>query len=354
MKFAKRFKAIADPMVMELLKHIEKPEIISFAGGTPAPEALPVQLIKQAMAKIDPNPQYSPTQGLKSLRETLAKIYLVKSENILITSGSQQALDLIGRVFIDPGNKVYVTNPTYFVALYAFNAYTPKYINSIQSAKLSYLVPNFANPTGETLDEKSRIEILKSAKLIVEDDPYGQLYFQSKPPRSIYSFAPDKTIYLTSLSKVVGPSLRLGITIAKPEIIVALTRAKTGMDLCTGALTQQIADYVLNHPSYPKFLESARQYYNTKCQTMIAALDKYMPKGVKWTRPMGGMFIWVTLPKNIDTKKLYFEALKHYLAFVPGYVFHIGNEKSSCLRLSYALPSNDQINRGIKTLANLL
>jgi 2-aminoadipate transaminase len=354
MKFAKRFETIADPTVMELLKHTERPKIISFAGGTPAPEALPVQLIKQAMIKIDPNPQYSPTQGLKSLREALAKIYLVKPKNILITSGSQQALDLIGRVFIDPGDKVYVTNPTYFVALYAFNAYAPKYVNNMQSAKFSYLVPNFANPTGETLDKKSRIKIARSAKLIIEDDPYGQLYFENKPPRSIYSLAPEKTIYLTSLSKIAGPSLRLGIVIAKPEIIGALTRAKTGMDLCTSALTQQIADFILNHPDYPKFLKSARQYYQNKCQTMISALDKYMPKGVKWTQPMGGMFIWVTLPKNIDTQKLYFKALKQNVAFVPGYIFHIGSGKSSCLRLSYALPSNTQINHGIKTLANLL
>jgi 2-aminoadipate transaminase len=354
MKFAKRFKTIADPTVMELLKHTEKPEIISFAGGTPAPEALPIQLIKQAMAEVNPNLQYSPTQGLKSLRETLAKIYSVKPENILITSGSQQALDLIARVFIDPGDKIYVTNPTYFVALYAFNSYGAKYTQNLKLAKMAYVIPNFANPSGETMTSSARQKLLESGKLVVEDDPYGQLYFDNKPPKSIYSLNSDNTIYVTSLSKIVGPALRIGVVVAKPEIIEKLTRAKTGMDLCTSGLTQQIANYVLNHQSYPKYLERARKYYAQKCQRMLEALKKYMPKNVSWTIPSGGMFIWVTLPKKIDTKILYQKAIKNGVAFVPGYIFHPKGGKSNSLRLSFSLPSIKQINQGVKKLAHLI
>ena len=354
MNTARRFEKIADPTVMNLLKHTEQPEIISFAGGMPASAALPVLLLKEALQNIDPNPQYSSTQGIKPLRETLAKMLDTNPENILITSGSQQALDLVGRVFINPGDNIYVNDPTYFVALYAFNAYEPVYTNNLMASRMAYVIPNFANPSGETMDLSTRQKFAKSGKLIVEDDPYGQLYFRDKPPQSIYSLNPDNTIYLTSLSKIAGPALRIGIVVAKPEIIEALTRAKTGMDLCTSGLLQQIANYVLSHPDYPNYLNSARKYYAHKCQIMLNALSKFMPKGITWTTPSGGMFIWVTLPKNINTQELYYRALEQNIAFVPGYIFSPSSLKSSCLRLSYALPTLEQINLGIEKLAKMI
>ncbi len=344
----------SDPTVMELLKHTEQPNLISFAGGTPNPEALPTSIIKEALQNIDPNPQYTPTQGIKSLRETLAKILFVKPENILITSGSQQAIDLIAGVYAKAGDKIYVTDPTYFVALYAFNSYEAKYTNELADAKMAYVIPNFANPTGETMDLSVRKQFANCQRLIIEDDPYGQLYFDDKPPQSIYSLNPENTIYITSLSKIVGPSLRIGIVVAKPDTIEALTRAKTGMDLCTSGLLQQISNYVLSSPSYPAYLNNARKYYSTKCQVMLDALDKFMPGGVSWTIPTGGMFIWVTLPDHIDTQVLYFKALKENVAFVPGYIFRPNGENSSCLRLSYALPTPEQINVGIEKLAKLI
>lgn len=344
----------SDPTVMELLKHTEQPSMISFAGGTPNPEALPVSLIRKALQTIDPNPQYTPTQGVKPLRETLAKLLSVSPENILITSGSQQAIDLVAGVYTNPGDHVYVTDPTYFVALYAFNSYGAKYTMDINTAKMVYVIPNFANPSGETMDLEYRNKMAESGKLIIEDDPYGQLYFDKKPPQSIYSLNPENTIYLSSLSKIVGPALRIGVVVAKPETIEALTRAKTGMDLCTSGLLQQIANYVLVHPDYPKYLVNARRYYANKCQSMLSALDKFMPRGVTWTKPTGGMFIWVTLPSQIDTQELYFKALKENIAFVPGYIFQPNGHKSSCLRLSYALPTLEQINTGIEKLAKLI
>ncbi|MBI5358562.1 PLP-dependent aminotransferase family protein [Candidatus Amesbacteria bacterium] len=354
MTYSDRFAKIADPTVMNLLKHTETPNLISFAGGTPNPEALPLNLIKEALSIIEPNPQYTPTQGILSLRETLAKMYSVTPESILITSGSQQALDLVGRVFINPGDKMYVTNPTYFAALYAFNAYGSKYVSDLESANTVYVIPNFGNPTGETMDLTARKQFSQSNKLILEDDPYGQLYFDAKPPQSIYSLNSDKTIYLTSLSKIVGSALRIGIVIGKPETIEALTRAKTGMDLCTSGLLQQISNYVLSHPDYPNYLNAARSYYKNKCQTMLSALTKYMPKEASWTSPAGGMFIWMTLPESIDTQELYYKALEQNIAFVPGYIFQPFGGKSSSLRLSFALPTSEQINTGTEKLAKLI
>jgi 2-aminoadipate transaminase len=354
MKYSDRFLKVANPTVMNLLKLTEKPDIISFSGGTPSPEALPLNILREALKTIDPNPQYSPTQGIKPLRETIAKMYNVTPENILITSGSQQALDLVGRTFVNPGDRMYVTDPTYFVALYAFNAYQPVYTSNIDESSIAYVIPNFANPSGETIDLISRKQFAESGKLIVEDDPYGQLYFSEKPPQSIYSLNPENTIYLTSLSKIVGPALRIGIVLANPEIIEALTRVKTGMDLCTSGMVQQIANYVLSHPDYPNYLDAARNYYKNKCHVMLDCLQKYMPKEVSWTTPSGGMFIWVTLPHHIDTSELYHKALEEKIAFVPGYIFRPSGQRSSCLRLSYALPTPEQINTGIEKLAKLI
>lgn len=353
MIYANRFEKIADPTVMNLLKLTETPGIISFAGGTPSPQALPLPLIKEAFKNIDPNPQYTPTQGIKPLLESVAQMLNVNTENVLITSGSQQALDLIGRVFINSGDKVHVADPTYFVALYAFNAYNPIYTQNIYEAKLAYVIPNFANPTGNTMDLTTRKSLADSQKLIIEDDPYGQLFFKERPPQSIYSLNSANVIYLTSLSKIVSPALRIGIVVADADVIQMLTRAKTGMDLCTSGLSQQIANYVLTHNDYPNYLEGARKYYSQKCQVMLDALGKHMPKQITWTKPTGGMFIWVTYPENIDTHALYTKAIEKGIAFVPGYIFRPNEQKSSSLRLSYALPTDEQIEEGIKTLSSL-
>jgi 2-aminoadipate transaminase len=373
MNFAKRFKSIADPTVSDLLKLTETPGIISFAGGTPSPEALPYKLIREILPELNIDLQYTPTQGIKSLRERLAKIYSDKwgteitPDRILITSGSQQALDLIAKVFLDGKDRVFVENPTYFVALYAFNAYGPQYRtidaekitgNEKLSGKLMYLVSNFQNPTGKTISGVRRRNIadavIANGLTLIEDDPYGELFFSDCPPKPIALLAPKNTIYLTSVSKIMGPALRLGIVISTPEIIQALTRAKTGMDLCTSGLLQQLAGKILAGPGYQDHLIRMRQFYAGKCQCMLTALTKQMPSGVSWTKPEGGLFIWMELPANIDTSVLYKQALAKGVAFVPGYIFSPTGGLKNCLRLSFALPSLSEIKSGITILSNLI
>jgi len=252
---SKRFSSIADPTVMETLKLTQKKGVISFAGGTPSPHTFATTLLKQALVSCKIDLQYSPAQGLLKLRQTIANKFSAKwsmpitPDQVLIASGSQQALDLVARTYLDMDDTVLIQNPTYFVALYAFNAYMPKYAivnidkpNAWPGAKLLYLIPTFQNPTGETISEKARAQIAKRIILdntiLVEDDPYSQLYFNKKPPKAIATMAPKNTIYITSVSKTLGPAMRLGIIIAKPEIITHLARVRTGMDLCTSGWIQ--------------------------------------------------------------------------------------------------------------------
>lgn len=373
MNFSKRFASIADPTVSDLLKLTETPGIISFAGGTPSPQALPYGLIKEILPELDIDLQYTPTQGVKSLRETLAKIYTDKwstkitPEQILITSGSQQALDLIAKVFLNEGDITFVEDPTYFVALYAFNAYGPQYEtiqaekitgNEKLSGKLMYLVSNFQNPSGKTISENQRRKIASAVVandlILIEDDPYGELFFTDCPPKPIALSAPKNTIYLTSVSKIMGPALRLGIVISTPEIIQGLTRAKTGMDLCTSGLLQQLAGKILADPKYQDHLIRMRKFYAGKCRNLLSELKNRMPEGVNWTKPMGGLFIWMELPDRIDTFVLYKQALAKGVAFVPGYIFSPSGRLKNCLRLSFASPSLEEIKSGITVLSNLI
>lgn len=373
MNLAHRFESIADPTVSDLLKLTESSEVISFAGGTPSPHALPYGLIKDILPELEIDLQYTPTQGSKSLRASLAKIYTgkwgteVTQGQILITSGSQQALDLISKIFIDPNDKIFVEDPTYFVALYAFNAYEPKYKtisadkitgNERLSGKLMYLVSNYQNPSGETIPERQRQKIastvISNNLILIEDDPYGELYFSNCPPKPIALSAPKNTIYLTSMSKIMGPALRLGIVISTPEIIQSLTRAKTGMDLCTSGILQQLAEKILAHPEYQDHLTGMRKFYAGKCQTMLSELKNQMPEGVSWAKPMGGLFIWMKLPPKIDTFFLYKQALAKGVAFVPGYIFSPAGKQKNCLRLSFASPSLAEIKTGITILFNLI
>ena len=370
-RLAVRYQQIADPTVVKLLEITNQPGIISFAGGIPAPETFPTELVADATRGTPLNLQYSSTQGLLELRELVSSKLSReweregKTSDVLITSGSQQALDLIGRTFVDQDDTVLVEDPTYFVALYAFGAYGANYRRvdwrkpqSIQGAKLAYMVPNYQNPTGETLTQVQRQVIAtmlgEAGTLLVEDDPYGELYFGRRPPRPIASIAPKQTIYVTSFSKIMAPAFRLGVVVAEATVIEKLARVKTGMDLCTSAMTQGIALRVLQDPRYTEHLIKLRQYYGRKARVMLMALKQYMPKGVAWTHPQGGMFVWVTLPACVDTAQLHERALGEKVAFVPGYIFRSSKEKSSSLRLSFATASGEEIERGIEILASLV
>lgn len=372
MKLAKRHHHIADPTVLKLLKLTENPQIISFSGGTPAPNTFATDLVKEAVDSFDSNLQYSPAPGTKFMRETMAN-WLSKRWNtpltpdhILITTGSQQALDLVARTYIDPSDTIMLEDPTYFVALYAFNAYQPRYqiinIGELdkpeQSAKLMYLIPTFNNPTGDTLNKNQREIVADYATtnnlIIVEDDPYSELYFEGKPPLPIYTHAPKNTIYITSVSKTIGPALRLGIVVAQPEIIHQLSLTKTGMDLCTSGWLQQIASHIFNHPQLETHLATTRKYYAVQAKHILQTLQTHMPDSVTWTHPQGGLFIWTTLPESIDTSQLYQQAIANNVAFVPGYIFSPNQKSSNSLRLTFAAASPDKITTGIKSLATVI
>lgn len=367
---AKRYPAIADATVLNTLKLTEKHGIISFAGGTPSPEVLPGDLVRKAAAQHPINLQYSPAQGLLPLREELAEQLCrnwdrkINADQILITSGSQQALDLISRTFIDPGETVLVENPTYFVALYAFNAYSPVYhpINldtaTWPKAKLAYLVSTFQNPTGMTIPLSKRREIARvlcdRQLLLIEDDPYSELHFYNKPPLPIAAIVPEHVIYVTTFSKTVGPAMRLGVVVGSSKIISQLSIVKTGMDLCTSGWMQSLALSVITNSQFIHHLKNARSYYQHKAEIMQESLTRYMPSSVSWTKPRGGLFIWVTLPKHIDTQILYEISVKNGVAFIPGFIFDPERHRSHCLRLSYAIASDIEIKRGICILSKLI
>jgi 2-aminoadipate transaminase len=372
MKPAHRFQHIADPTVLELLKLTETPDIISFSGGTPSPKTFVTSLIKSANREIKPNLQYSPSAGITPLRRTIADWLTSKwqvkltEDNILITTGSQQALDLVARTYINQNDTILLEDPTYFVALYAFGAYQPQYhpINlhhltpPPKSAKLLYLVSNFQNPTGYTVSLSTRNQLISYAQknqlLILEDDPYGELYFKSPPPPTIASLSLKHTVYCTSLSKTLGPAFRIGVIISSSKIIQSLTRVKQGMDLCTSGYLQQLANYVILHQQFQPHLEKTRHYYHHQYQLMAAALTKYMPPEVTWTQPQGGLFIWMTLPDHQDPKKLFQHALKKKVAFVPGYIFSPTKSNSPHLRLTYAIATPEQIDQGIHILSQII
>lgn len=358
MKPSLRYSSIADPTVVELLKLTEQPDVISFAGGTPSPQTLLADLVHQASQKAPTDLQYSPAQGTLPFRRTLARWLGVSPEEILVTSGSQQALDLVARTFINAHDPIFTADPTYFVALGAFNAYQPDYVTDVCAAKLAYVVPTFANPTGETLDSARRrhlaLQIKNREAILIEDDPYRQLYFDSPPPPPIRRLLPRQTIYITSLSKVVGPALRLGIVVAPPNVISQLSLVKSSLDLCTSGWLQSLADWVISHPQFDSRLAHTRAFYRRQAQHLLKALADHMPPAVSWTQPTGGLFVWVTLPAHIDTHKLYFTALKRKVAFVPGYIFRPHRQKSSCLRLCFATASPRHIETGISRLAKLI
>lgn len=367
MKPATRFAAIADPTVMNLLKLTEQPKMISFAGGTPSFFA--ADLIDEAVRKTKLNLQYSPTPGTSDMRQAAAAHLsqrwktAISPEEILITSGSQQTLDIIARTYINPADTILVENPTYFVALYAFNAYQPQYTifspdqplpTPPKASKFLYIVSNFQNPTGNTLNTHQRQKIMDYAQahdmLIVEDDPYSQLYFNQPPPPSMYVSSQDSVIYTTTLSKIISPALRLGITVAKPEIIAQLSRVKQGMDLCTSALTQSIASYVLAHPKLDTHLSAMRAYYKKRAEFMDTQLNTHLKKVASWKKPSGGLFIWLTFSNNLDTKHLYSQAIKKNVAFIPGYVFDPHTKPSPHARITFASASPADTITGIKRL----
>ena len=372
-------------ILRELLKQATMPDIISLAGGFPAPESFPTQIIQECVNMIIKTKgtkilQYGVTDGLAELKHALLDLKRrdfnnITFESIQITTGSQQALDLIGRSFIDKGDTIAVELPTYLGALQAFNFYKPVYFNlepdeegptteSIKKAflahvKFIYLVADFANPSGSTISLKRRKEIAFLAKkyngLIIEDSPYKDLRYKGKHIPSLYQLAPHNTIYLGSFSKVLAPGLRLGYAIGNPELIRFLTIAKQGADLFTSGFDQAIATEYITSGALKNHIPKIVALYRPRLEAMLSALEDYFPKDSHWTHPEGGMFVWVTLPKTIDASELLKKTLSRKVAFVPGKPFFPPSARPkvglNTMRLNFTNTPPEVIRKAIKIIA---
>jgi 2-aminoadipate transaminase len=380
MKWAisRRAQQLTSSAIREILKVTERPEVISFAGGLPSPASFPVAAMEAATARVfADNPQaalqYAATEGYLPLREFVARRHGVDVERVLITTGSQQALDLIAKVMIDPGSKVLVETPSYLGALQAFSLFEPEFV-SIPSddkgllpealtpeltagARFLYALPNFQNPTGRRLPLERRQALVARTReqgvLLVEDDPYGALSYTGDQLPSLLSMNPDGVIYMGSFSKILAPGLRLGYVIAPPELHFKLCQAKQASDLHTPSFTQRVAYETIRDGLLDTHIPTIRELYGKQCQYMLDALKRHMPEGVSWNAPEGGMFIWMELPEGLDSMVILEEAVKRNVAYVPGAPFYASNPKRNALRLAFVTVSAERIEQGVAILGEL-
>lgn len=394
-RFARRTDSIGSSAIRELLKLSSQPDVISFAGGLPAPELFPIERFKEAAEVVltemgDKALQYGTTEGYQPLREMIARNaskygIQISADNVLITTGSQQALDLLGRIFINRGDRILTESPTYLGALQAWNAYGVKYVtipfdeDGMQTEilesrlrtglKFIYVLPNFQNPTGVTLSRQRRMQLVEMANAygvpIVEDDPYGQLRFEGDhiPPVvvlddeirakevPIYS---GNVIYTSTFSKILAPGIRLAWVVAPTDVIFKLVQSKQGCDLNTSTFDQYLAYEVANGPWMKTHIERIRDTYKERRDVMLQALETYMPDGVQWTHPKGGLFLWATLPESINTNDIFPLAVKEKVAFVPGTSFHPLGGGENTMRLNFSCMKPDLIDEGIKRLADVI
>ena len=366
--------------IRELLRLTEQPGMISLAGGLPAADSFPVDALRAACdAALRDQPQaalqYGPSEGIAPLRGWIAAQLRAQGiaadpDEVLITSGSQQGLDLVGRVLLDPGCTVLVERPTYLGALQAFAPYGPRFADLASdaegplppsagtAARLVYLQPNFSNPTGRTMSEVRRTQwaaaLRDSDVALVEDDPYGELWFDAPPPRPLSGRVPGQAIRLGTFSKILAPGLRLGYVHAPREVIAKLVLARQAADLQTPSLTQRLVLQVLDSGILDTQLPRIRALYRAQRDAMLAALARHMPSGVRWDAPDGGMFLWLRLPEDADATALLPQALERRVAYVPGDAFHACKPAPrNTLRLSYATATPQQIDTAIARLGEL-
>lgn len=394
-RFAARNQHLTSSPIRELLKLTQRPEIISFAGGLPAAELFPIDAFQQASERLLSQQgqlalQYSTTQGYLPLREMIARHgerygLRVGPENILITSGSQQALDLLGRLMIDRGDRVLIERPSYLGALQAFSVYGPEFVslpldedgvqvNGLAAAlnrpvKYMYILPNFHNPGGVTLSQARREQLVASARRsgvpIIEDDPYGQLRYEGDHVPTLYSLDQElaastgsgssNVIYVSSFSKVLAPGLRLAWVIGPAPLVERLELLKQAADLHTSTYCQMLAYEVSRGGFLDEHIRTLRAAYRERRDAMLAALEAHFQPGIHWTRPQGGLFLWLTLPAGLDSEVLLQAALEQNVAFVPGSAFYAdGDEGRRHCRLNFSCMPPDRIEEGIRRLAGVI
>ncbi|MCD6449345.1 MAG: PLP-dependent aminotransferase family protein [Thermotogaceae bacterium] len=395
-RLSKIGKNLKSSLIRDLLKYAQVPGAISFGGGAPDPETFPSKELGEIAKEILENEysftlQYIPTEGDEELKEEFLKlldriygITDVTKENLLMTTGSQQALDILARIFLDEDSYVIVESPSYLGALNAFYTSFPKFITvpleedgmdinylekvlkeldergEIEKVKFIYTVPTFQNPAGVTMSLEKRKALVELAEkydiLIVEDDPYGALYFDEIPPDSIYRLAgKERVILLNTFSKILTPGLRIGVIIADKTIITKAIRAKQSADLCSSGLTQRLAARFLKNYDLFDYLKNIRAVYKEKRDIMIEAMEEYLkPYGARWTKPGGGLFIWIKLPEEYDTMEMLDIAKEKLVFYIPGKAFMVDVENSSAARLSFCLPPKEIIPEGIRRLGEVI
>jgi 2-aminoadipate transaminase len=394
-RYAQRTQRMSSSAIRELLKLTESPDIISFGGGLPASDVFPINELKKACVRAldqygEQALQYGTTEGYLPLREQICRHterygINITPDNTMITTGSQQALDLLGRIFINPGDRILVESPTYLGALQAWNAYGAEYVTvpsdkegmkteCLEEAlrygpKFIYVLPNFQNPTGVTLALDRRNQLIELADRygvpIIEDDPYGQLRFEGNHLPSIvvldgkFRGIDDhcyrgNVIYLSTFSKILAPGIRLAWVVAPPEVIRKLVQAKQGADLHTSTFNQIVAHEVSRQGFLDEHIKLIRKVYKERRDVMLAAMDRFFPPEADWTQPEGGLFLWGTLPERLNSKDVLASAIEKKVAFVPGEPFFPNGGGYNTMRLNFSYSTNERIIEGISRLGEVI
>lgn len=384
-------KGMKKSAIRELLKLTQRPEIISFAGGLPAPESFPIEQLKEISCEVLENDgpaalQYGATEGVTELRQILVDRYVsqglnIELKNLVITTSSQQGLDLLAKIFINRGDKVICGLPSYLGGLGAFNSYGAEMIGikfddkgmraDILEEKLAglksqgikpkfiYIIPDFQNPAGITMPESRRLEIIAIAKkfdvLIVEDSPYREVRFEGKAQKTIFELDNSgHVILLGTFSKIFVPGFRIGWVVADEKIIDKFVTAKQSTDLCTPTMNQKIAYKYIEKGYFDENLKAIIAQYHEKRDNMLQAFREYMPDGVKWTEPEGGLFLFMTLPEHMDAEVLFKKAIENNVAFVLGSVFHCDGSGKNTMRINFSFMPKDKTTEGVKRLAKAI
>ena len=385
-KFSKDVASFFRSPVREIFKRVDLNAIYSFAGGYPSAETFPMEEIKKTMSEVIDKYQgkafqYGATQGVPELRDAVAKRYGVSVDRVQITSSSQQGIDVCTRILVNPGDVILTSSPSYLGALQSFRSYRAdirgvSHSNSLEDfrnayetvlaqvaaegkqVKFLYMIPDFQNPSGESLTLEERQMLVELAQkydfLIVEDSPYRELRYEGEHIPTMYSLAPDHVIHLGSFSKIFAPGFRLGWAIAHPDLLDKIYVCKQSLDLCPPIFDQYVAAEFLSSGRLDANLEKSIELYKGKRDLLLGLLEEYMPAGVLWTHPEGGLFLFLTMPESFDAVKFYDTALDAGVAYVAGEFFHPDGNGKNTMRLNFSFMSHERIAEGIKLLAGLL